>query len=188
MTRKSYLTSSLLLSALGLSLWSILTLKPASPHANFNQQNNPDALIESVIETTLNKQGTPALKIESPQMIHFPEHDMTKIKTPRITVFRQSPKPWTITSDTAEAFSGIQQIVFQNHVVIHHPSDTMNPITTMKTSSLTVYPDKQIAQTEDAVQWVQPDTTIEAVGMITNLAEGTVKLLSQAKGIYAPTS
>ena len=58
----------------------------------------------------------------------------------------------------------------------------------MKTASLTVFPDKQQASTDNAIVITQPDTVIHAVGMLADLNEGTVKLLSQAKGDYVPSS
>jgi len=58
----------------------------------------------------------------------------------------------------------------------------------MKTDSLTVFPHQKVVSTKDAVVILQPDLTIHAIGMTANIDEGTVKLLSQARGEYAPRS
>ncbi len=148
----------------------------------------PDAYMDGVVATILNDQGKPALKIKTPHMVHYAETNMTRLLKPNVIIFRESPKPWYVTSDYAELSHGIEQIIFQNHVVIHHPSDIANPMTTMTTASLTVFPSKQIAQTESAITIKQPDIVVNAVGMFANLQDGTIKLLSEARGEYAPNS
>lgn len=170
-----------------LSAWSILLSKQLAPQKK-NHSDEPDAYMENIVAVIMNKQGSPSLKIEAPKMMHYAEDDMTYINYPHVTVYRQSPQPWYINSDHAEASYGTEQIVFSDNVVIHHPADVENPDTTMKTISLTVFPDKKQASTDDPVIITQPDTVIHAVGMLADLNDGTVKLLSQAKGDYVPTS
>ena len=157
------------------------------PTASHNA-NEPDAWMENIVAMVMNKQGSASLKIQAPKMEHYAEDDTTHIDYPRVTVYRQSPEPWYINSDHAEASNGLEEIVFSDNVVIHHPTDNGNPETTMNTASLTVFPDKKQASTDNAVVIIQPDTVIHAVGMLADLNDGTVKLLSQAKGDYVPTS
>lgn len=179
----------LLLVAAGLSVWSIINTKPTAPLLSAsNAHQHPDAIMEGVTTIVINKEGKPSLKIETPKMIHFAENDTTEITTPHVTVYRQSPKPWTIDALHARAVNGIDQINFWDNVVIHHFDDKVNPTTTMQTASLTIFPDKQIAQTDQAVVLIQPDTTIHAVGMLANLDQGTVKLMSQTRTEYVPNS
>ena len=91
-----------------------------------------------------------------------------------------------IQAEFAKATHGIEKIVFQNKVILHHPQDTATPATTMKTESLTVYPEQNIAKTEDAVIVLQPDTTVHAIGMMADLNQGIIKLISAARGEYVP--
>lgn len=187
LTIKNFIFSALLLLAIALSGWSIFIAKKALP-STANQTHQPDAFMENVVTTVMNKEGKPALKVAAPKMVHYAENDMTDITTPHVTVFRQSPQPWYIDSDFGKALNGTEEINFSSHVVIHHPNDSENPLTIMKTATLTVFPDKQTAQTDAAITITQPDATIYAIGMLANLTNGTVQLLSQARGEYVPTS
>ncbi len=173
--------------AFALTAWSAWLSKQSKPLTH-THPNEPDAYMENVVATIMNKQGSPSLKIEAPKMVHYVEDDTTFISDPHVTVYRQSPQPWYIHSDHAEATNGTEEIVFSENVVIHHPSDIENPTTTMQTEILSVFPDKKEASTDRPVLITQPDTVIHAVGMLANLNDGTVKLLSQAKGDYVPTS
>jgi len=144
--------------------------------------------MENIVALVMNKQGSPSLKVEAPKMTHYADDDVTWITYPHVTVYRQSPEPWYINSDHAEATNGTEEILFSDNVVIHHSADSENPDTTMKTATLTVFPDKKQATTNDPVVITQPDTIIHAIGMIADLNDGTVKLLSKARGDYVPAS
>lgn len=188
MTSRNIFITFLLLIAGGLSTWSILLTSKPSFVVLENKNNQPDAIMENIVTTVMNKTGTPALKVETPMMMHYAENDSTELLTPHVTVYRQSPEPWHIKAKHARTQKGVSEILFWGNVVIHHLADTTNPMTTMRTPTLTVFPDQQIAKTEEAVVLTQPDTIIRAVGMLANWEAGTVRLLSQAREEYVPKS
>jgi lipopolysaccharide export system protein LptC len=184
---KNTTISFLLMFAIGLSAWSIMIANPSKSIHTEDDPSRPDSFMQDIVATMFNKDGKPTLRLIAPQLTHFPENNLTHIVTPRVTIFRTSPQPWYIDADYADAKNGIDEIRFWSNVQIRHPADTENPKTSMNTESLSVFPDQQIASTKDAVTFVQPDTTVHAIGMLANLSDGTIKLLSQAKGEYAPT-
>ena len=188
MTLRNVLISFLFIISLALSTWSILISNPTprSPHAE--NITLPDAYMENIVTTVMNKQGTPSLKLSTPKMTHYAYNDATEIESPSVTVYRNSPNPWDISATHAKATQGIAEINFWENVTIHHLADKSNPATTMQTTALTVFPNTQIAQTDQPVVIKQPDTLIQATGMQANMNDGTVKLLSQAKGEYAPAT
>ncbi len=187
LTLKNVLISFLLFVAVGLSSWSIIISKKKPVYIP-KDQGVPDSYMENITATIIDKTGFQVLKIESPKMVHYSKNDTMDITTPHITFFRQSPEPWHINSDFAKATQGIEQILFWSNVVIHHNEDIAAHTTTMKTETLTVFPAKKIASTQDAVLITQPDTTIRAIGMWANLNDGIIKLLTDTKGEYAPNS
>lgn len=184
-TLKNITTGIFLLIALSLSTWSIF-LSQSHVKLNQNMTDQPDAFMENVSATIMNKQGKPSLKIETPKMFHYPEKDSTYVKTPHITIFRDSPQPWYIDSEYATITGGLAEITFHNNVIIHHPPDQKQVKTIMRTNVLNVFPDKKIASTPDAVTIIQPNLAVYAIGMLANMNDNTVKLLSQARQEYAP--
>ena len=145
----------------------------------------PDAYMEDVVATVIDKQGHPTLKMVASKMTHYLHNDATEITKPLLTLYRKSPKPWQLTALHAKSQQGLSQIVLWEDVVIHHPGDGQNEKTTLLTPTLTVFPDKQLATTTDPVVIIQPNTEIHAIGMNADLASGSVKLLSQARGEYS---
>lgn len=182
---KNVIIGFLIILTLSIGVGSIFMTKRSTTSPT-DTTRRPDAFMEDVVATIINKEGRPSLKVESPKMVHYADNDTTDINTPHITLYRQSPEPWYIDSTYAKATQGLDKIFFWDHVVVHHVNDTANPTTTMTTATLTVFPDKQIAQTNDSVTLIQPSTTIYGLGMSANLNEGTVHLLSQARGEYVP--
>lgn len=189
MTLKNFTIGFLMLIAIGLSMWSIIITRESTKTSSENISNRPDALMEDIVATIINDDGSPVLKVVAPKVIHYVENDATDMTQPHITVYRKdSPSPWFINANRAKATKGIDQIVFQDQVTIHHPTDTHYPTTIMHTNSLTVFPEQQLAQTKEAIIINQPESTIHAIGMLANLNDGTVKLLSETREEYAPGS
>ena len=147
-----------------------------------------DAMMENVSAIIMDKQGKPSLKIVSPKMIHFAFHDTTQLIEPELTLYRKSPKPWYIKAKYAKATEGIDSINFSENVTLHHAADENNPVTFIKTSTLTVQPNKQIALTNDLITLIQPNLTVKATGMYADMNTGDIKLISAARGEYVPNS
>lgn len=188
-TLKNMTIGFLIIIAMGLSMWSILITRQSISTSSETASDRPDAFMEDVVATVIDKEGAPALKVVAPKVVHYVENDATDMTSPIITIYRKdSPNPWFINADHAKATQGVDQIVFQNKVTIHHPTDSRYPTTIMHTDSLTVFPEKQLAQTKEAIIINQPASTIHAIGMLANLDDGTVKLLSEAREEYAPGS
>lgn len=185
---RNTLIGFLSLLAAALSCWSIFLSSKSPTTVKESAPDQPDTIMEDVIATIMNKEGKPRLKLTSPKMIHYVENDTTELATPHVVIYRQSPQPWHIDANHAKATLGTTEITFWDNVVIHHLADDDNPLTTMNTSSLTILPEEKIAKTREAVTVTQPDTKINAIGMLANWDEGTVKLLSQAREEYVPKS
>jgi lipopolysaccharide export system protein LptC len=181
-------TSLLMVLEIALCAWSLRLATPLSSRQPIDDPSKPDSYMRDVVATQFDKDGKITMKLMSPKMTHFTVDDKMHITTPEVTLFRKSPKPWYIHSEYADAKHGIDEILFSNNVRIQHPADTENPETSLTTRSLTIFPDQKMASTKEAVVFTQPDTIVHAVGMLADLDEGSIKLLSEAQGEYAPTS
>lgn len=183
---KNSLVALLVIFAACLSGWSVFLSSKAPKIAVKNRPNLPDAFMENIVATVMNKAGKPVLKVETPSMVHYPQDDVAELTTPHVTLYRDSPEPWHINAKHAKTQHGTAEITFWDDVVIHHLADTDNPHTTMRTDALTVLPEQHIAKTTAAITVKQPDATVQAIGMLANWEQGTVQLLSQAREEYAP--
>ena len=189
LSTRNFLFILLLIAAFTLSGFSAYIVYNRKSNAVLSEVGKPDAYMEDVVATMIDKQGKPTVKIVSPKMTHYLENDTTEIIKPLLTLYRTShqkspPKPWHLSANHAKALQGINRIFLWENVIIHHPGDEQDEKTTLKTLTLDVYPEKQTATTEDPVVIIQPNSKVEALGMNADLASGAVKLLSQTRGEY----
>lgn len=176
-------------SIVGLAIWTtLLSMHPHTTTATITSASAPDAIMEGVTALFMDKQGKPTMRVETPRLVHFNENDATDFIDPKLTLYRKSPEPWYVTAKNARAIDGIDHVNFQDDVIIHHAADLHNPATVIKTSTLTVFPEKQIAETSDPITLVQPSTIVNATGMHADMTTGDIKLLSDARGEYVPNS
>lgn len=188
MAFKNIIISLIIIIGVGFAAWTtLLTFRPEGV-ATASVTNLPDGYMEEVNALILDKQGKPSMKIVTPKMLHYAADDTTQLASPQLTLYRKSPQPWYVTSKYAKATQGIENVNFWDDVVIHHSADQDNPATVIKTATLTVHPNKQIADTNDFITMVQPNIIVKAIGMHADLNTGDIKLLSQARGEYEPNS
>lgn len=186
-TFKNTAIALILLATLGIALWtSLLSYQQSARPAASAGDSLPDAFMEEVTAVIMDTQGKPRMKIVTPKMVHYLKQDMTQLETPQLTLYRKSPQPWYVTSKTATATDGIENVVFNDNVVIHRPADQNTPATLIQTPTLTVYPAKQLAETSAVIKLIQPNIIIKAIGMHADMNTGDIKLLSEAQGEYVP--
>lgn len=188
MANKYSFISMIIVSVLGITTWVMYFSMHTEQPVAAPQALRADAIMEDVSAVIMDKQGKPSMKIIAPKMIHFALHDTTRLIDPELTLYRKSPKPWYIKAKNAKATEGIDNVNFWDDVTLHHAADENNPVTLIKTPSLTVQPGKQIALTKDLITLIQPNLVVKATGMYADMNTGDIKLISQARGEYVPNS
>lgn len=187
-TYKNILIAFALLAALGIAIWTTFLSFYSQPLMQVKNDLSPDAYMEDVSAIIMDKEGKLQLKIITPKMVHYPQDDVSHLWSPQLTLYRQSPIPWHITSKFAKATQGIENVDFWENVLIRFTGDGNTPATVIKTDKLTVFPDDNIAQTEALITLNQPNLIAQSKGMYADMNSGDIKLKSQARGEYAPIS
>jgi lipopolysaccharide export system protein LptC len=188
MANKYSIISFIIMAVLGITTSVIYFSENPQNMQTAHLSSQPDAIMENITAITMDKQGKPNMKIVSPRMLHFADNNTTQLIDPELTLYRKSSQPWFIKARHAKAIQGADKVDFWDNVSIHHAADESNPATLIKTPTLTVHPDKQIAMTEDLITMVQPNLTVKATGMHADMNTGDIKLISSARGEYVPTS
>lgn len=184
--KHKFISFSLVL-ILGFAMW--MTMKSHRVHLDNTAKNAqlPDGYMEGVIAFIYDKQGKPSMKVITPKLLHYAENDTSQLTDPNLTLYRKSPQPWYITAKFAKSTLGAENVDFWDDVKIHHAGDINSPATVIKTTKLTVHPNKKIAETEDLITMIQPNLVVKATGMHADMNTGDIKLLSEARGEYAPS-
>lgn len=153
-----------------------------------NSNHLPDAYMEQVNYQEFNSEGRLHAQLTTPRLTHYPDNDTTLFLKPNMRLITKKNIHWHVTALHGQSDKGSEKVLLWDNVVIHQPKQPDNPETTIKTSQLTVYPDKQTAETKQAVRIMRPGSITTAVGMTANFKTGVFKLLSQSKGHYEPNA
>lgn len=189
MTYKYSAFSFLLITVFGFAMWmTYWSYHQPRRTVSASTIELSDAWMENVNAIVMDKQGKPSIKIRTPKMVHFTTGDTTHLTLPKLTLYHKSPKPWHITAKYAKATQGMENVNFRDHVVIQHAADSSSPATLIKTSTLMVHPNQQLAETTDLITLLQPNLSIHATGMKADMNTGNIKLLSAARGEYVPNT
>lgn len=187
MQRTLYL-SALLVVALAFSAWLIQEINSDATSTAHNLSDTPDSFMLKAIYTRTNEQGNLENQIYASKMTHYSQDDVSKFTDPQIIIFTQDRKPWNITAQQGVSLHGITQVTLQNNVKVHQSAGPNNQELTLTTSSLTIFPQQQTAQTDQPVKIIQPGTVINSVGLKADMKKGEVDLLSKARGVYETTT
>jgi lipopolysaccharide export system protein LptC len=170
---------ALLLAALG--YWNI------SPDS-FSEQagaDSADTAIDFYARNTTTVQYMANGKVHYRLLADNTEHvqatDITFVSQPRLTLYRGNELPWNIRSERAEVSPGGVEVELIDQVRIDR-TDAKGRPTILTTSRLTVFPEKEYAQTRQAVRIEAANGVTTAQGMKAYLNDGRMLLLSNVRG------
>ncbi len=178
--------SSLFIAAIAVLAWTFFLSQNSVVPQSTRDDHQPDSFMQDVHAIVMDKFGRPSLKIVTPQMIHFAQNDTSVLTTPILTLYRNSPEPWYITSNIAYVTNSANNVEFKQNVLIQHAADNAHPATVIKTDTLMVHPNQKTADTADAITLMQPDAVVVGIGMHADLNTGDIHLLTRARGEYVP--
>ena len=171
--------AALLVAALG--YWNL------SPEG-FNQQTQTaaaDNAIDFYASNTYTVQyqadGKLHYELTADKVEHVKASDITLMTAPNMNLFRGSELPWKIRSERGEVSPGGVEVELIDKVRVER-TDAKGRPTILTTSRLTVFPDKEYAQTQQAVRIDAANGVTTAQGMKAYMNDGRMLLLSNVRG------
>ncbi|MBU0807148.1 LPS export ABC transporter periplasmic protein LptC [Pseudomonas sp. MIL19] len=112
---------------------------------------------------------------------HIKASDITLMTSPNMDLFRGTALPWKIRSERGEVSPGGTEVELIENVRVDR-TDAKGRPTILTTSRLTVFPEKEYAQTQQAVRIVAANGVTTAKGMKAYMNDGRMLLLSNVRG------
>ncbi len=131
-----------------------------------------------------NKAGTMAYQFYSDKSLHYKKQNKTDFVKPIGYCYSEKHKPWKVTADKGQAINGDQVVHLFGNVHLHQESGPTNKETTLITSTVSIYPQKNIAENNVLTNAEQPGISVSSIGFRANFKQGKVILLSQTQGNY----
>ena len=174
----------------------ILDQDSASDPIQIFAKNDPDIYMLNANITRFTATGARQHKIKAEKFTHFPLTDTTTLKTPYMTLFatQDDTEPWDIAAKHGRLLPKVQvrdEIVELWEKVLAIQEDTNGNFLSIQTDSLTVYPEKDFAETDQKVYIDDNTGRTVAAGMKAYLEEGRFIFYSshsqRVKTILLPT-
>lgn len=167
---------------IAIGYWNILPQRFVDAPASSTPQDSAIdgyALNTRTIQYRLDGKIQYELKAERSE--HVKATDVTLVTRLDMLAFRGTDYPWHIRSARAEVAPGGSQAELIDDVRVERTDEKGRPVV-LTTTRMTVFPDKQYAQTEQAVRIEAANGVTTANGMKAYLEDGRMLLLSNVRG------
>jgi lipopolysaccharide export system protein LptC len=123
--------------------------------SDFTSRNEPDLYMLNATIRQFSPEGKLQYRIAANRFTHFPLTDVTTMTLPALTLARtQDSDPWEITSSKGRILPSSdyrEEVVELWSDVRASQSGNERDLVTIETNSLTVYPDRDYAETDEPV-------------------------------------
>jgi len=183
---RSWLPLIPLLLLLGATYWLNLQVQSPGSSSNKNLRHDPDYVMDNFTATTLDEKGKIRFLMSAKKMWHYPDDDVTLLEAPRLESLANELVPIKMSALTGEISSKGEEVLLRNDVIIVRPAFANRSELTFKTEYLRVFPNKDFADTNQAVTLLEANSTLHAVGMELDNKTRSIKFLSSVKTDYVP--
>ncbi len=173
-------------STVALSDWLRDLQKEFQPASSASPAGVPDYAFQEVKLTVMGMGGEPRYRIEAPRMAHFLLNDSAKVTSPEVWFYRDKGPAVELRSELARIAADGRRIWLLGEVEIVSPPYAGRAPFIVHTRNVTAFPASQRAHTEAPVAAVSGDERLQGVGMVLDLAAGTLDLKSRVRGTYVP--
>lgn len=169
------------LAALAMGYWNI---RPASfqPDPLVIDPRQPDFFMENARIRQLNAQGTVSYELVTERATHLASDESTLLDEPFLVFFREGEaQPWELRSRHGQASQGGDRVRLTEEVELQQKLPD-RALTRLTTSLLDVFPQRDYAETDQAVRIEAANGVTTGVGMQVQFNDGTMTLLSNVRG------
>lgn len=174
----------LLLLLLG-TYWLSQQVQPL-PQVQSQLRHDVDYVIDNLSAITLNEQGQPRFTLAAEKLWHYPDDDTTHLQMPRLTNLYTDHPPTLTSAQTGMLSSKGDEVFLYDEVRVVRPASEAGGEQRFATDYLHVVPDRDWAETDQAVVVSSQYNIIRAVGMELDNKARTVKLLSRVRALHEP--
>ena len=173
-----------LLLLLGATYWLNRQVQSTALAPDNNLRHDPDYIVDNFTATTLDKKGKIRFVMSAQKMVHYPDDDTTHMEAPKLSSLAAERPPMHMSALNGEISSKGDEVFLHDNVTIVRPAYGGRSEFTFNTNYLHVIPNKNIADTNQAVTMNDARSTLKAVGMELDNNTHIIKFLSQVNIVY----
>lgn len=140
-----------------------------------------DFYIDGATSIQYQADGSLHSELHSPHLEHLKQTDITLVNKPDLMLYRGTDYPWHVQSERAEVSPKGTEVELIDQVRVARTDEKGRP-TIITSSRMTVFPDRNYAQTAQPVKIEAANGVTTATGMKAYLNEGRMLLDSNVRG------
>lgn len=174
-----YLLIGLLLLA-GATLWLEQMTRPDADAVREETRSTADFIGENVRMTNYDEQGNQRYELLAETVLNYPDSDITDFEQPRLR-YQTSDGELRISARHGRSYDEGEMIHLTGDVDVFREGLAGNPDLTLRSNSLTVWPDTQRAATDDPVVMTRGNIVAHGNGMRADNLYGTMELIGDTR-------
>ena len=150
------------------------------------RRNEPDYFVERFSFVRMSKTGQPSYLISGTRLTHHPLDDSSDVELPIVRSVAPGQAPMSVRSELAHIDQGNSRVQLTGQVVADRPAAPGVQRMTLNTPALTVYPDLDRMETDQAVEMRAGTSLMTGIGMQADNATGRVDIAHRLRITYPP--
>jgi len=151
-------------------------------------RHDPDYIVEKLTGVLLGESGAASYSLAAAKMVHYPDDDTTLLTAPKFVSYGSPNATLTVTASEGVVSAKGDHVYFQDDVRVTRAAHEGASELVLRTSFLHVIPDRHIARTDRAVTLSDDANTVTAVGLEMNNETREIRLLSNVRGTFDPST
>ena len=157
------------------------------PEPNQVLADRSDYVMRDFEMIALNGGGQEAVAVRAPEMARNPQDETYTITTPLFLLPEEEGRSWELRAKTGWLSAKGEELRLKGDVHGISPAGSARKAE-FRSETLNVFPDRDLAQTDDEVTVTQPGSRLTGRGFETNLKTKEYTFKSQVRSIYEPRS
>lgn len=165
----------------GLTFWLERAAQIEVTPGDGKNRHDPDYMVEKFNVRRFGTEGRLQNTLSAQKMIHYPDDDTTELTEPRMS-YVGSPQPTHLSASQGLVGPDAEEITLVKDVRVVREATAEDPELVFVTSTLTLFPDDEVARTTAPVVITQGASVVRGVGLEADNKTAIYKLLSRVTG------
>ena len=177
----------LLLALLSITWWLLRGSETHPPQVAAAPTHDSDYYVNGFRTLALGEDGNRRYQLAADRLVHHLSDDSTEMDQPRYSRFDSERGSLRIQAETGQGNHDNSVLRLLGSVRITNLDENQRPKVETRTDALTLYPNRDFAETHSPVTIDGINSTTRGIGMTVDSQAGKLVLLSRVESIYYPT-
>lgn len=176
----------LMLALAGLTFWLERTVREEERVHPSQRRHDPDYVVDNLVYTRLNVQGTVESTLVATKMLHYPDDDTTDLVAPRVLQTKPGEPRVTLTADRGTLSQDGEEVFLHDNVLVVREAGPERPETRMRTSFLHVVQGHSVIRTDRDIVITEENRVLSGRGMEYHNDTKELFLRERVRGQFQP--